>query len=441
VFSKNISNYKIVSKNQFAYNPSRINIGSISYFKENIQVVVSPLYVVFECREIILPDYLLRFLKSPMGNDEIRDKTRGAVRDSLTFERLGEIFIPLPSLAEQYKISSLLTNIDKLIVERQKSLILIDELLKVHFLSVFGDPNSNSSKWRKLNFSEIVTNENSKRVPINKLERDKRKGDYPYYGATGIIDTIDDYLFDGEFLLIAEDGKNLMLKRKNNAFKASGKFWVNNHAHVLSFNGAANLTYLEFAINNLDLNPYLTGIDQIKLTRENLDKIPIAIPPLEVQGQFEETVKHIVGIKSKINTSINLFRNLYNSLSYSAFTGELNLSNIHLNHIIPLSTGGKVGIENLHIISKDINLKLGNKNESVLKTIINVHFKSRAFNFTELADKIQQGLIEKEYDYDRVKEDVFNCLRGKGEIKLKQILKQVRTGTNLENQIWLQKVQ
>ncbi|MCA9607540.1 MAG: restriction endonuclease subunit S, partial [Myxococcales bacterium] len=114
VFSKDVSNYKVVSPGQFAYNPSRINVGSIDYLREPMPVLVSPLYVVFEGDNQLNPDYLLRYLKSDWGNAQIRANTEGAVRDSLKYKGLEKIKVPLPELDDQIRIARLLGKVEGL---------------------------------------------------------------------------------------------------------------------------------------------------------------------------------------------------------------------------------------------------------------------------------------------------------------------------------------
>jgi type I restriction enzyme S subunit len=195
---------------------------------------------------------------------------------------------------------------------------------------MFGDPIKNEKRWDEIKFINVAKNENSKRFPVKQSDRDLREGIYPYYGATGIIDTIDDYKFYGEYLLIAEDGKNLLFRRKNNAFMAKGKFWVNNHAHVLSYNGIGNLRYLEFFLNNIDFMPFISGIDQVKLNKENLDRIPVPIPPILLQTQFAQIVEKTELLKTEYQHSLHELENLYDSLSQRAFRGELCLKEENL---------------------------------------------------------------------------------------------------------------
>lgn len=154
-----------------------------------------------------------------------------------------------------------------------------------------------SSNWATKKLSDVAYFRNNKRVPLKSLDRQKRKGVYPYYGASGIVDYIDDYLFDGTFLLVSEDGENLRSRKTPIAFKVQGRFWVNNHAHILEEKEVGILDYLEHYFSVLDLTPYITGAVQPKLNKANLDSIEIPIPPLGER-------KVINGVLNSLNNKI-----------------------------------------------------------------------------------------------------------------------------------------
>ena len=122
---------------------------------------------------------------------------------------------------------------------------------------------------------QVVTFLNAKRKPLNSKERETRKGAYPYYGASDIVDYIDDYIFDGRYLLISEDGENLKTRKTPIAFFAEGKFWVNNHAHIIAGNDDETLDYLKYYFSQLNISGYLTGAVQPKLSKGVLEKIEI----------------------------------------------------------------------------------------------------------------------------------------------------------------------
>ena len=109
----------------------------------------------------------------------------------------------------------------------------------------------------------------------------RTSGEYPYYGASGIVDYVDDYIFDGDYLLISEDGANLVARVTPIAFSISGKNWVNNHAHVLRFDDKYEQKYVEMYLNATDLSKYISGAAQPKLNQKNLNSIPIPLPSKE----------------------------------------------------------------------------------------------------------------------------------------------------------------
>ena len=147
--------------------------------------------------------------------------------------------------------------------------------------------------WCFTNIGELLINRDGERKPVSSAIRSKQSNKiYDYYGAAGVIDKIDDYLFDEKLLLIGEDGANLLSKSKNNAFFAEGKYWVNNHAHVLDATDKNLLEYVAIVINAIKLDDYITGSAQPKLSQDNLNKIPIVLPPLSEQKRIMEAIIH-----------------------------------------------------------------------------------------------------------------------------------------------------
>ena len=147
--------------------------------------------------------------------------------------------------------------------------------------------------WCFTNIGELLINRDGERKPVSSAIRSKQLNKiYDYYGAAGVIDKIDDYLFDEKLLLIGEDGANLLSKSKNNAFFAEGKYWVNNHAHVLDATDKNLLEYVAIVINAIKLDDYITGSAQPKLSQDNLNKIPIVLPPLSEQKRIMVAIIH-----------------------------------------------------------------------------------------------------------------------------------------------------
>ena len=143
---------------------------------------------------------------------------------------------------------------------------------------------------------EISENCDNQRKPVT--GKDRNPGKIPYYGASGIVDYVDDYIFDGDYLLVSEDGANLLARSTPIAFSISGKTWVNNHVHILKFDSYEEQRYVEFYLNSIDLIPYVTGGAQLKLNQKNLNKIQIPVPAFE-------TVQKIVSILDRFDTLCN----------------------------------------------------------------------------------------------------------------------------------------
>jgi type I restriction enzyme S subunit len=144
-----------------------------------------------------------------------------------------------------------------------------------------------SNDWKTSQLGDVIELFDYQRVPLNSRERQERQGEYPYYGAQGIIDHIDGYIFDGRFILVAEDGENLNSKKLPLALFATEKFWVNNHAHILRGKfDVADDTFLLACLNNADIKPFVTGAAQPKLSQANLRQIEIPLPPLPVQRRI-----------------------------------------------------------------------------------------------------------------------------------------------------------
>ena len=137
VASKNKTNYSVVSKDQFAYNPSRINVGSIAYLKDDIKVIISPLYVVFACTNELDKDYLNCFVSTESFNNQRETNTAGSVRDSLSYDGFSDIAIPTPSIAEQKKIGEFFVGIDEAITLHQRKCDEYKELKKFMLQNMF----------------------------------------------------------------------------------------------------------------------------------------------------------------------------------------------------------------------------------------------------------------------------------------------------------------
>ena len=165
----------------------------------------------------------------------------------------------------------------------------------------FESPNG----WEWCPLAAVMILRDGERNPISKAERERRGKGFPYYGASGAIDEIDGYTHDGDFLLVGEDGSNLRLRSTPIAFGASGKIWVNNHAHVLEFIEPVLQEFIAHRLNGMDIAPFVTGGFQPKLSQENMNRIPIPLPPLAEQAAIVERVEALMTICRALEAEID----------------------------------------------------------------------------------------------------------------------------------------
>ena len=276
---------------------------------------------------IILPNYLLHYINSPQAKNQFNGRLKGAGVPNLHLEEIREVEIPLPPLKEQerivQKLDTAFQSLDEAITLQKENIAHTQELKK----AVLVEQISNlSCEMKKL--GEITDNLDGKRKPVKSSDRQNLQGQYPYYGASGIIDYVNEYIFDGEFLLISEDGANLVVRKTPIAFVATGKFWVNNHAHIV--NAKAKVTtnrFLEYALSNTDISNFITGSAQPKLSQGKLNEIQIPIPPLPEQ---EKIVAYLDTIFAKLDTlmveqqeRLTQLMELKKSILQEAFEGKL----------------------------------------------------------------------------------------------------------------------
>jgi type I restriction enzyme S subunit len=174
---------------------------------------------------------------------------------------------------------------------QRKRLTSVDEIT-----AKLGESPGLPMNWVRVLFGDIMINRDGERVPVSKAERETRLGQYDYYGASGVIDKIDSFLFDKPLLLIGEDGANLLNRSTPIAFMARGKYWVNNHAHVLDGYNEDFLRYIELHINAITLEAYVTGTAQPKMNQAKMNSIPIALPPLAEQKRIVAKVEELMAL-------------------------------------------------------------------------------------------------------------------------------------------------
>lgn len=259
------------------------------------------------------------------GATETMQRHSTGIRN-LKLSEYKQIPVPIPSLHEQKQIVAVLDEafaaIAKAKENAEKNLANAKELFNSYLKAVFADAGN---RWGIKTIDQISENLDSRRVPITKSQR--KSGKYPYYGASGIVDYVDGYIFDENLLLVSEDGANLLARATPIAFPVSGKIWVNNHAHILKFSEIETQEYVEFFFASIKLDEYITGAAQPKLNQSALNSIPIPMPPLPDQRVI---VAKLNALSSETKRLETIYKNkiagldeFKKSILQKAFSGEL----------------------------------------------------------------------------------------------------------------------
>ena len=241
------------------------------------------------------PKYISYFFQTEMFFQQKRKYARGAKVIDIKVSDLSKIEIPVPPPPVQEEIVRILDHFTTLAAELQAELQARKEQYEYYRSQLLTfEKDAEGVKWKSL--PDICENLDRKRKAVTASNR--TFGPYPYYGASGIVDYVNSYIFEGNYLLISEDGANLLARSTPIAFSISGKSWVNNHAHVLEFQNMFTQKYIEHYINMIDISQYVSGGAQPKLNQENLNKIPIPVPSPSEQ-------RRIVAILNNFETLVN----------------------------------------------------------------------------------------------------------------------------------------
>ena len=266
---------------------------------------------------VIYKPFLFHLLNSDYFENKCILASQGVAQKNMSTEWLKEYPIPSFSMDKQMEIASIFDKIDDLIARRKEQVRNMDQAVKSRFIELFGDPETNPKGWTRQRLDQICENLDSRRVPITSTNR--KAGNYPYYGASGIVDYVKDYIFDEDILLISEDGANLVMRSTPIAFSVSGKVWVNNHAHVVRFESKATQKYIEICFALTDISGSITGTAQPKLNQAKLNAMMFCVPPIELQEQFATFVKQTDKSKLAVQKGLQELEILKKSLMQQYF--------------------------------------------------------------------------------------------------------------------------
>jgi type I restriction enzyme, S subunit len=364
---EDISQYNLAYPDDLIINCMNVVAGSVGLSK--YYGAISPVYYALSKRSDSININFINHvfqLKSfqrsliGLGNGILMRETEAGnlntIRMRIPMSKLYRVLLPLPPKEEQDQIVRYLDSksvkINKFI-KNKKRLI---ELLKEQKQAVINqavtkglDPDAKMKPsgvewlgdvpegWDCKALKHVVRCLNSKRIPLNAVERGSMKmRKYDYYGASGVIDKVDDYIFDEDLILIAEDGANLILRNLPLAIIAKGKYWVNNHAHILKpYNN--HIQYIAYYLETINYEPWISGAAQPKLTKDRLMSIKVAMPSFDVQesivNQIENKIQTIDHTIDRIKKEIDLITEYRTSLISAVVTGKVDVRGIEVDEL------------------------------------------------------------------------------------------------------------
>lgn len=305
-----IQKYTVVAPGDIMINGLNLNYDFISQRVAQVQEsgVITSAYVSLRPLDGVNSKYYTYYMKA-MDAKKLFHGMGSGVRLTLSYDNLKNLLFPYPSPQEQEAIVEYLdavtSRIDEAISQQQSMISLLNERKKIvinHAVTKGLNPNVIFKEtgiswigvipehWRLMQLRHTVTNHDYLRQPITADQRERTNPQYDYYGASGVIDKIDHYNVDDKVLLIGEDGGNLVLRNLPLVYKAEGKFWVNNHAHILKPKGN-DYDFMAFVLEAADYTLFITGSAQPKLSQANLNAVKLPIPPIEEQREIVAGIK------------------------------------------------------------------------------------------------------------------------------------------------------
>lgn len=309
--------------------------------------MITGAYTVFELNDNFDNRFLYYFYMNLDAKKMLKPLYRG-LRNTIPKDSFLSFKTFVPPHEQQTRIANFLDKktalIDEAISIKEKQINLLKERKQIIIQQAVTqglDPNvpmkdsgvdwigDIPAHWNLMSLRYAFEFLNSRRVPISAVERESRQGVYPYYGASGVIDYVDDYIFDEDLILIAEDGANLLSKSTPLAFVATGKYWVNNHAHIIKpkFHG---FKYWAELLSGLDYTVFISGAAQPKLTRDRLASVLVPVPP---KDEIQEIILFIEGIEPDLNHTIDIqksqiekLKEYKTTLINSAVTGKIKIT-------------------------------------------------------------------------------------------------------------------
>ena len=327
----NTGNYTIIQTGDFVYNPRKSSyapMGPFNCYRLEEDGIVSPLYSCLRPKGVLNPEYLLWYFQTDKWYGYVNEHgaQNGARHDrvGMTDKILMGIPVTAPCEEEQQKISDFLSSVDEVISTSEQEVANLETQKKAVMKKIFSQEvrfkrtdGSDFPEWEERRLDEVVEFLDGMRKPIE--TGDRVAGPYPYYGASGITDYVEGYIFDEDLILLSEDGANILDRNYRVCFMARGKYWVNNHAHVLRANTDCVNEYICEYLESLDYSRMNSGSAQPKLNQQTCRKIPVKKPCLEEQRLIADFLSDFDEAIAAAKKELELWKELKKGLLQQMF--------------------------------------------------------------------------------------------------------------------------
>jgi len=321
-------------------------LGAVGILRSDETVFLGQRLVSYRARaEKLHPCFLLYSMMDADLQGQILSYGSGATVAHMRVPDASNLKIRIPPLPTQRRIASILSAYDDLIENNTKRIEILEEMARslyrewfVHFRFpghekvklVDSELGKIPEGWTARDIGSITANYDRQRKPLSSVQRAKMQGPFPYYGAAKIFDHVDDYIFDGRYLLMAEDGSVVTKDRRPVLQIATGKFWVNNHTHVLRGLGEYSTDFVYLTLDQIDITPYITGAAQPKINQANMNRIPVLAPTVPVLSVFDSHVRPMLAQVDLLSAKNAILRQTRDLLLPKLISGAIDVDALDL---------------------------------------------------------------------------------------------------------------
>ena len=297
----------------------KLTVGRLGFTKYDMCSNEAIAQLPIKAPDIVDKNYLYYYLKN-FNFDSL--SSTSSIATAVNSKTVKNISVNLPPLDQQKKIANILGSLDEKIELNRRINETLEQLGQALFRHYFVD-NPEAVDWKSGTLGDIIVNFDSKRKPLSSRQRAKMQGDYRYFGATSVMDHINDYLFDGTYLLLAEDGSVMRSDGTPYLQYVWGRFWVNNHAHIIQAKYPFTVEYLYILLAKTNVQSLVSGAVQLKINQKAMNSLVISIPPDDLVIKFCNLVNSLFAQYRENEEQIELLVNLRESLLPKLISGEI----------------------------------------------------------------------------------------------------------------------